>query len=137
MQKLKFNLIFVFCVAIFFQAPPFISAVYAQDEGGDFFDEDEDEGYDEPYVDPAEPPGQRGEPNNRDLRPPAQPGLPRQPIFNPPAPSANRNSGGVSSSGGLGAANDDAVQFKLVDPPKYWQPKKRKFRYKQQPQTEK
>lgn len=90
---------------------------HAQDD--DFFDDE----FEEPYEDPLEP--RRGEP----VPPPRGGGVqPRNaPTFNPPTPAAVPQSNQNRSSFGGGGANKDEIVFQLVDPPKYWKPKKRRF----------
>lgn len=116
--SLSFKIACLFLLgALAFGAPP----VFAQDDDADnddFFEEDED--VSEPIEEAAPMPGADGAPNI-----PFTPGNRfRPPVFNGGANDSNAgNSGGGPSN--FGASNGQ-VEFVLVNPPKYWKPKKRK-----------
>lgn len=114
-------------VLMVFIGSSFLVLANAQDGEDDFFD-DEDDAYDEPF-DP-DPSGDRRfmPPTPGDQNPGGSPTRPqntsnsRGGLQSPTASRSERSSDG--------AVSEDAVQFKLVDPPKYWKPRKRKIRYK-------
>lgn len=95
-----------------------LSVAQAQDSGDDFF-EDEDEDYSEPY--------DSGPEGNERFNPPPQDQNSIGRVPNLPSAPGSQSQSQRNSNSDMG---DDTVQFKLVDPPKYWQPKKRKFRKK-------
>lgn len=93
------------------------SRAVAQEEVDEFFEDEFDEPYSDPNYDPRKgipPPDPNAPPR---LNMPG--GNNTQPMGNNAAPGNNRNFGGVGS---------DEIVFRLVEPPKYWKPKKRKFR---------
>ncbi|OFZ14656.1 MAG: hypothetical protein A2Z20_03735 [Bdellovibrionales bacterium RBG_16_40_8] len=97
--------------------------VYAQDEGEDFFEGD---GFEEPYV-PYEPPApfegstpppENSAPSPKGITPPtARP----KPFSRFSGPQNNLTTSGYE------------IEFRPVDPPKYWHPKKRKKQYRPPP----
>ncbi len=97
----------------------------AQDEGDDFF---EDDSYDEPYEEPAPEIPSPGAPTDDSFAPPPE-------RFRPPPSTrlGNRsprdgNSNQRNTSPRVSYSGDGSVEFVLVDPPKYWKPKKKKVR---------
>jgi hypothetical protein len=98
-----------------------IDQAVAQQED-DYF-EDEEEPYDEPYIDPVEP--TRPAPDNMGRERAPNPAI--APSMPTPSPMSPRPRSGSSPSAGSGV---ESIEFRLVDPPKYWKPKKRKFQYK-------
>ena len=113
-------LIFILCLT---------PLLHAQEEGDDFF---EDEGYDEPYEEPPPDmprPGEfdgedsapdRGRPTGRFVMPPSNSRFNKS-----PSPS---NAPSSPSSRVTRSSEGDEIEFILVDPPKYWKPKKKKRR---------
>lgn len=97
--------------------------LHAQDEGDEFF---EDESYDEPYEEAAPDIPTPGAPSGDSFSPPPDRTRTPNPRFAAP-PSGLPSSRGVAPSRPSRSV-DDPVEFTLVDPPKYWTPKKRKRR---------
>jgi hypothetical protein len=111
------RIIFLFLIVFVVTIPHarVLAQAFAQEEGDDFFDDE-----DEPFEDGAEDPGPRPSfPGQKGNTPAIQ--KPR-PIESPrPAPQVH--------------SVDDPVEFRLVDPPKYWKPKKRKHHRSPVPPT--
>lgn len=117
----SFHIAFVLFLTIII----FVPVVWAQDEGDEFFDDDayteqvEEEG----NIELPRPGEDMGDPSAPPSASPAQRmGRPAPQMRIPPKVS---NSGGSSYRPPLA---EGEVEFRLVDPPKYWKPKKRKQR---------
>jgi hypothetical protein len=92
---------------------------FAQDEDDEFF---EDEGYDEPVE--TVPPVPSPESSQRPFVPPN--GQFRPPILNGSGNNNDSLGGGGRPPRSSFGAGEGPVEFVLIEPPKYWKPKKRK-----------
>jgi hypothetical protein len=111
-----FKKYFFILLASVFAFSMWSSTGWSQEGEDDFFDDEEDESTFEEDTNMPEPPpadGLRPGPRNRFNSDNA-------PGFRPPAPSAGSTARAPIPEG--------TIEFRLVDPPKYWTPKKRKLR---------
>ena len=110
----------------------FTLSAWAQEDDDDEFFESED-GYEEPFDEPT------GEAPVDNSGPPI-PGPPKPTPFNPSIPPPSSGSSGFGGAPPINRFNNrknnkvsgntlgtsGEIEFKLVDPPKYWKPKKRR-----------
>ena len=90
---------------------------YAQEGGEDFFDPEE-EYYEDEYVEEDAPETADGEAGAGGVR-----GSKNRPNANKPT----FDTSGLNMPGANNSYNSENIEFKLVNPPKYWKPKKRKL----------
>jgi hypothetical protein len=110
---IKKHLTFFLSIFLVLSLSPTIG--WSQEGEDDFFDDEEgDSGFEEETNMPEPPPVDGGRPSPRNRF-----NSDNSPGFRPPAPSASTSRAPIP---------EGSIEFRLVEPPKYWTPKKRKLK---------